>query len=235
MKRIIFTLALLSLLAGCGKDGATGPQGIPGKDGAVIHNGNGAPTGTLGNIGDMYLDKTASNLYGPKTTEGWGTPLSLKGERGATGATGATGAAGSRIFSGAANPATSIGVAGDYYLNTTSGDFLGPKTATGWGTAINLKDTANVVASTWMTWQKWSALSLARCQSQYHIPAPMLNAIGGYTTLTDMLNAGEVLLVYIANSNVSISYPLPHTNLQEYTTGRQLSATAGSLNQQDWN
>src|SRR5690606_26199907 len=64
-----------------GETGPMGPQGIPGKDGALILFGNGAPAETLGNDGDMYLDGAGSELYGPKTDSGWGTPLQLTGER----------------------------------------------------------------------------------------------------------------------------------------------------------
>lgn len=54
-----------------GDQGIQGIQGIPGKDGAVILFGNGAPVETLGNNGDMYLDRESSELYGPKTQTGW--------------------------------------------------------------------------------------------------------------------------------------------------------------------
>ena len=56
--------------------------------------GSGAPTGALGNIGDLYLDSANSELYGPKTINGWGTPIDLSlGPTGSTGVAGPTGAA----------------------------------------------------------------------------------------------------------------------------------------------
>ena len=64
----------------------------------VILSGDGAPALNLGKVGDYYLDVTNTNLYGAKTAEGWGTPISLKGlpgNDGAPGAPGAPGAAGS--------------------------------------------------------------------------------------------------------------------------------------------
>src|ERR1700733_13706831 len=57
-----------------GPAGATGPAG---QDGSQIYSGNGAPAASLGKIGDYYLDKSNGNLYGPKTANGWGTPLLL--------------------------------------------------------------------------------------------------------------------------------------------------------------
>ncbi len=131
IKKVLFILALLSVIASCRKDGSVGQQGeegapgIPGKNGAIILSGNGVPAITLGSSGDMYLDKTVSHLYGPKTVGGWGIPLNLKGSVGATGSPGATGAtgapgttgetgpsgtAGSRIWSGLTDPGTTLGV-----------------------------------------------------------------------------------------------------------------------------
>lgn len=42
-------------------------------------------------------------------------------------------------MSGTAVPIASIGVNGDFYLRTTTTDFYGPKTFSGWGTPINLR------------------------------------------------------------------------------------------------
>ena len=86
---IMLLMYIAFAMAGCegeqgpigetGPQGAQGPQGIQGiagaagKDGGMFYSGNGAPTATLGKVGDMYLDKSTSRLYGPKTTSGWGT------------------------------------------------------------------------------------------------------------------------------------------------------------------
>jgi hypothetical protein len=69
-----------------------------GGGGNTILSGSGAPSSGLGVNGDIYLDSTASRLYGPKAAGSWGAGVSLigpAGSAGATGATGATGAAGS--------------------------------------------------------------------------------------------------------------------------------------------
>ena len=60
----------------------------------VILSGDGVPALNLGKVGDYYLDVTNTNLYGAKTAEGWGTPISLKGLPGNDGAPGAAGSNG---------------------------------------------------------------------------------------------------------------------------------------------
>ena len=46
---------------------------------AKFLSGTGAPAPDLGVVGDMYLDSTASRLYGPKTLSGWGSGIDLQG------------------------------------------------------------------------------------------------------------------------------------------------------------
>lgn len=73
----------------------TGPTGAQGADGGRIFYGTGAPASNLGRSGDSYVDVTsnAGRLYGPKTSGGWGTGISLQGgQQGAAGSTGPTGA-----------------------------------------------------------------------------------------------------------------------------------------------
>lgn len=43
-----------------------GPQGVRGR---TILNGNGAPAGNLGMVGDFYYDKESTRFYGPKVTQ----------------------------------------------------------------------------------------------------------------------------------------------------------------------
>lgn len=54
--------------------------------------GSGAPASGTGNNGDMYLDGSSGDIYGPKASGSW--PASAYTIVGATGATGATGAQG---------------------------------------------------------------------------------------------------------------------------------------------
>ena len=57
----------------------------------TILSGATAPTATIGSVGDYYIDLTSINLYGPKTTEGWGNPVSLRGLQGQNGTNGQNG------------------------------------------------------------------------------------------------------------------------------------------------
>lgn len=109
-----------------GATGATGSTGAPGTPGSKILNGSTAPASTLGQIGDYYLNRSTTDLYGPKTASGWGVALNLKG------------ANGTKIYNGSIAPAASLGLNGDYYFRTTTGQLYGPKTDAGWGMPISL-------------------------------------------------------------------------------------------------
>ncbi|MEX0662490.1 MAG: hypothetical protein WEA58_07945 [Balneolaceae bacterium] len=56
-----------------------GADGQDGEDGSQIHSGSGEPDPDLGAEGDFYLNEDEYDLYGPKTSNGWGSPLNLKG------------------------------------------------------------------------------------------------------------------------------------------------------------
>lgn len=84
-----------------GATGSTGATGATGASGSQIYAGSGAPATTLGSVGDYYLDKTNYLLYGPKTSGGWGTPVSF----GATGPQGPAGTA-NVMYTGWFTPST---------------------------------------------------------------------------------------------------------------------------------
>jgi hypothetical protein len=58
-----------------------------------IRSGSGVPADELGRLGDFYFDIETAGFYGPKTADGWGTPIIL-GEIGPPGPTGETGPVG---------------------------------------------------------------------------------------------------------------------------------------------
>jgi hypothetical protein len=211
--RLVVAVLMVAGLAACegptgpvgpqGPQGEQGPVGAAGADGSVIHAGNGAPAAALGNPGDFYLDLGAGDLYGPKhATNGWGTPISLKGPEGEAGADG------SQIFAGATPPDPSLGQPGDYYLNTTTYDLYGPKTNAGWGDPINLQGppgTANVLYSEWTAFvgTDWSAAFsfFGQTRREYIIEEAAINA--------DLL-AGGMVMVYIRLSGTTAHVqPLP--------------------------
>ena len=168
MKRIfVVIVAVLGayIVVGCGKDTEKIIERVEVQKNALIHSGVGAPSKEVGNIGDYYLDISNTNLYGAKTAQGWGTPISLKGIQGAkgdkgdkgdTGAKGDKGDAGAKgdkgeqgvagqdgtkIYAGIGVP-TSIGKVGDWYIDTQNKRLYGPKTNSGWGTGISLVSTS---------------------------------------------------------------------------------------------
>lgn len=59
--------------------GPPGQDGQDGEDGSQIYSGTSAPQSSLGKEGDYYLNTNTFDLYGPKTNNGWGTPINLKG------------------------------------------------------------------------------------------------------------------------------------------------------------
>jgi hypothetical protein len=65
-------------------------------------------------------------------------PAGPQGEPGPTGDTGPAGADGRTILSGTTAPDPGIGADGDFYLDTTTADLYGPKTAGAWGSATSL-------------------------------------------------------------------------------------------------
>jgi len=122
---------IVLLVVACTKEG---PQGIPGnpgdagpagvvgpagKDGSTFLAGSGAPDAKIGNLGDYYLDQQDGDLYGPKTTGGWGSPFPFAKQEGGS------------MLVGSNAPGTTVGVAGDFYLDTVNYTIYGPKTAAG--------------------------------------------------------------------------------------------------------
>lgn len=65
-----------------GLTGASGPQGANGTNGKTVLNGTTNPATTTGVTGDFYLNTITSQLFGPKSTAGWGTGVSLVGPAG---------------------------------------------------------------------------------------------------------------------------------------------------------
>lgn len=130
-----------------GADGAAGPAGAAGSK---ILTGSGAPTAGTGVDGDMYVDTSTGDLYGPKTGGVWGPPTSLvgpegpagaagaQGPAGAAGADGADGVDGATILSGAVPPTALDGDDGDMWFDTATKTLYGPKTAGAWGAGTNL-------------------------------------------------------------------------------------------------
>jgi hypothetical protein len=137
MKQILTWVMLLTLstaVTHCSRDEAQVINGTNGKNGTTILSGTTAPTLSIGEIGDYYLNKSTYDLYGPKTSNSWGTPINLRGS---------SGTAGSKIHAGTGSPTQSIGNNGDWYIDTQNKKLYGPKTDQGWGSGLALGDTSS--------------------------------------------------------------------------------------------
>jgi len=125
-------LTLSTAVTHCSRDEAQTINGTNGKNGSTILSGTTVPTLNIGEIGDYYLNKSTYDLYGPKTSDSWGTPINLKGREGSNGT------AGSKIHAGTGIPAQNIGNNGDWYIDTQNKMLYGPKTDQGWGSGLAL-------------------------------------------------------------------------------------------------
>jgi len=76
-------------------------------------------------------------------------PTGPTGATGATGADGADGADGQTILNGTVDPTDNVtGTDGDFYINTTSNEIFGPRTAGAWGSGTSLVGPAGGGATT---------------------------------------------------------------------------------------
>jgi hypothetical protein len=92
--------------------------GLQGEKGSSILSGSGLPSGSLGRVGDYYLNSSTNILYGPKTTNGWpGTGILIQGTKGDQGDKGDRGYS---IYAGSTNPSNTLGLNGDIYVQSSS-------------------------------------------------------------------------------------------------------------------
>jgi len=66
-------------------------------------------------------------------------PQGAQGAQGPQGLQGTPGPAGSTVLSGNGIPTSTTGTNGDFYLDLSTSQFYGPKTASGWGTGFSMK------------------------------------------------------------------------------------------------
>ena len=105
--------------------------------GSPVLAGSGAPTGSVGNVGDLFIDQSNKLLYGPKTIGGWPSgpidlsngPTGVSGPTGSTGpsVTGPTGSTGGIAFSATgptAPTAANLTVAGAIWLDDSTGKYF---------------------------------------------------------------------------------------------------------------
>lgn len=87
-------------------------------------SGLGAPSSSLGINGQYYIDTTTGSTYGPKTAGAWG-PIVFTPQASFTPET-------NLVVSGSGNPISSLGLNGQYYIDSASGNIWGPKASGAW-------------------------------------------------------------------------------------------------------
>lgn len=121
--------------------------GATGGVGSTFLSGAGAPEAGAGDVGDLYFDTAAKAFYGPKSTSGWGSAVTVQGATGATGATGPPGATGVAGPPGPAGGAIEYAygatgsVAGTMFVATVLN--LNPATSHEFGEALDPVDTGD--------------------------------------------------------------------------------------------
>jgi hypothetical protein len=110
-------------------------------DGTVLY-GLGVPASSTGNDNDTYIN-TGTGIFYKKSTGAWAQVFSMQtgpaGPAGANGTNGTNGADGKTILNGTSDPSNLYtGTDGDFYLNSSTSTFFGPKTGGVWPAGISL-------------------------------------------------------------------------------------------------
>jgi hypothetical protein len=132
-----------------GDKGDKGDQGDP----VAWQQGAGVPGSGVGETGDFYLNTSNGDIYGPKTSSGWGSVIFniAEGQAGPAGPIGPSGPAGSdgrTILSGTTAPSSGTGSNGDYFINTNGPIIYGPKTDGVWPSGVSLIGPAGATGPT---------------------------------------------------------------------------------------
>ncbi len=87
----------------------------------TVLSGSGVPAKSLGINGDFYIDIKTMNMYGPKKSNNWPLPISMRGPAGpagsSSGSTGPAGPKGDTGLTGAQGPKGDTGTAGSLNVN----------------------------------------------------------------------------------------------------------------------
>ena len=115
-----------------GPAGSTGPAGPAGPTGPTGSTGPPGPQGAVGSQG-------VQGVQGLKGDTGATGATGSQGPAGAAGAAGAAGSPGEKWFTGSGAPAGATGAIGDWYLNSSTGDYFEKTGASTWTIRGNLK------------------------------------------------------------------------------------------------
>ncbi len=111
------------------------PQGEPISSPTVLAD-DGAPAGSLGAVGDVYIDTALLSIYGPKSIDGWGAGAPI-GPDGVSAA----------FTYGQGAPSEALGDEGDSYLDVDAVVLYGPRSEGAWGSGQPLLTAASVSAT----------------------------------------------------------------------------------------
>jgi len=115
---------------------------------ASLLYGTSDPGENTGANDDFFINTTSNQLFGPKASGVWPAGTSLVGPAGANGATGAAGTNGKTVLNGTSNPVAGTGTDGDFYINTITKTFFGPKASGAWPTGTALVGSTGSTGST---------------------------------------------------------------------------------------
>ncbi len=110
--------------------------------GSTIYYGSANPSSSTGINGDTYL-QTVGGVFWTKISGTWTIQFSMAtgptGPQGTPGTNGTNGTNGTAVLNGTGVPANNtLGIDGDFYINTSNYTFYGPRTGGIWGAGVSL-------------------------------------------------------------------------------------------------
>jgi hypothetical protein len=146
----------------------------------VFYSGSGVPSSSLGANGDMYIDVSGHNLYGPKVSGAWGSPTANvigPGYGPATSSTSFAIATGSATFTTAAGLAYSAGARVRASSNANSANYMEGFVTSYSGTSLVVNVDATGGSGTHADWN----LNVSGLQGATGSQGPQGNAGTGYS------------------------------------------------------
>jgi hypothetical protein len=109
--------------------------------GTSFRYGAGVPLNSLGVDGDSYIN-TLTGIFYLRSSGTYAQVFSMatgpQGPQGTAGTNGTNGTDGNTILYGNGNPSNGLGINGNFYLNTATYDFFGPKASGVWPVGVSL-------------------------------------------------------------------------------------------------
>ena len=193
------------------------------RAGASLLTGNGPPSSDVGDTGDIFIDTSQYEFYGPKHNGGWGAPIALRGAvgevgpqgeigpQGEVGPTGLTGPQGNPGPQGAIGPQGEVGPTG----------LTGPQGNPGPQGAIGPQGEDGVDGAN-------GALSFAYKYLFSGSAPPFSDIPGAVAMFTDDSGAGWLALSPISNDGIDLSDVFASNLFATLTVGSTVRVTSSS-------